>query len=219
MSEAIFHNRVLQNRPFAFISVSYPAGSVCTCTMGNKVLKAKNTGGSWVFAVPKAGTWTVTAADGTDTASKDVSITSEGQNPNVVLSYELVLFDNGVDNTPLTGGWIGASGNVITASVRGDSEYDDSWINVGTILPVNLTGYHTLCFTITEKGGWQTSSYVGAAARGYPGSSYAASVTPSVGTVSIDISKLSGSYHLWYSGKTHGVGNVIKVTITRVWLK
>lgn len=85
---------------FAAIGVSYPAGSTLTCTKGTKTLKAENTSGQWVFAVPEAGTWTVTATDGTNSKSRSVSITKEGQLESVELTYELVLFDSSV-----TSGW------------------------------------------------------------------------------------------------------------------
>lgn len=80
---------------FAAIGVTYPEGSTCTCTNGTKTLKAKNTSGQWVFAIPEAGTWTVTAADGTNTKSQSVSITKEGQFESVNLAT-YYLFKSGV---------------------------------------------------------------------------------------------------------------------------
>lgn len=80
---------------YAFITVTYPAGSTLTCTSGSTTLNAKTTAGSYVFCVPQAGTWTVKATSGTNTASKSVSITSRWQSESVVLSYATFLFDNG----------------------------------------------------------------------------------------------------------------------------
>ena len=80
---------------YAFITVTYPAGSTLTCTSGSTTLNAKTTAGSYVFCVPQAGTWTVKATSGTNTASKSVSITSRWQSESVVLSYQLVLYDGG----------------------------------------------------------------------------------------------------------------------------
>lgn len=85
---------------FAAIGVSYPAGSTLTCTKGTKTLKAENTSGQWVFAVPEAGAWIVTTTNGTATKSQKVEITGEGQCVNITLNYELVLFENSV-----TSGW------------------------------------------------------------------------------------------------------------------
>ncbi len=71
----------------ASIVVSYPAGSTCTCTLGSKVLTAKDTSGKWVFGLPTTGSWVVKAVSGDKTASKTVSITAEGQIENVELVY------------------------------------------------------------------------------------------------------------------------------------
>lgn len=96
---------------FAAIGVTYPAGSTCTCANGSKTLKAKDTSGQCVFPVPEAGTWIVTATDGTNSASKIVEITTEGQSVKVRLDYKLVFYDkdNGGDNIALTGGFVGST--------------------------------------------------------------------------------------------------------------
>lgn len=77
---------------YAFVIVTYPAGSTCTATDGTTTLRAPDTSGSWVCKVPSAGTWTVSCTDGSQTASTAVSITAEGQSESVVLSYALYLF-------------------------------------------------------------------------------------------------------------------------------
>ena len=93
--------------PYAVIGVTYPSGSVCTCTNGSKTLTAKDTSGTAMFTIPEAGTWTVTAVSGDKSASKAVEITAEGQVEAIELSYYLVLFDHdeGGDNIAVTGGW------------------------------------------------------------------------------------------------------------------
>lgn len=79
---------------YSVIAVTYPEGSVCTCTNGTKTLTAKDTSGKALFNVT-VGEWTVTATDGSSTASQAVSITADGQSESVSLRYALVLFDNG----------------------------------------------------------------------------------------------------------------------------
>ena len=83
---------------FAAIGVTYPSGSTLTCTNGTKTLTAKTTSGQWVFAIPEAGTWTVTstANDGSgNSKSQSVSITTEGQSESVELSYDYYIFKSG----------------------------------------------------------------------------------------------------------------------------
>lgn len=103
---------------FAAIGVTYPAGSTLTCTNGTKTLTAKTTSGQWVFAIPKAGTWTVTATDGTNTKSQSVSITSEGQFESMALSYQLHLFKAGEG---LASGYSIAKSGALTVSESADA--------------------------------------------------------------------------------------------------
>ena len=72
---------------YAVIGVTYPAGSTVTCTNGSKTLRAKDTTGKALFVIPFAGTWTVKAVKGSQSASKAVSITVEGQVETVTLAY------------------------------------------------------------------------------------------------------------------------------------
>lgn len=87
----------------SIIYITYPAGSACTCTNGTKTLKARDTSGKALFNVT-AGSWTVTAASGSNTKSQTVTVT-EGTAALVELKFSLVLFDDGTDNTAVTGGW------------------------------------------------------------------------------------------------------------------
>ena len=84
------------SKPYAVIGVTYPSGSTVTCTNGSKTLKAKDTSGKAIFVIPSAGTWTVKAVKGSQSASKSVSITAEEQVATVTLVYEFVLYDNGI---------------------------------------------------------------------------------------------------------------------------
>lgn len=80
---------------YAVIGVTYPEGSVCTCSNGSVTLTAKDTTGKALFAIPSAGTWTVKAVNGNKSASKAVSITADGQVETVELTYGLYIFKNG----------------------------------------------------------------------------------------------------------------------------
>lgn len=79
-------------KAFASISVSYPAGSTCTCSNGLKTLKAKGTTGSFLFIVSDAGTWTVSCTDGNLTAAKTVTV-AEFKAYSITLGY--AVFING----------------------------------------------------------------------------------------------------------------------------
>lgn len=76
---------------YAFIIVSYPAGSTCAASNGTKTLTAPDTSGSVVFDIPTPSStpeaWTVTATNGVNTATQTVSITYNGQSVSVNLAY------------------------------------------------------------------------------------------------------------------------------------
>lgn len=82
--------------PYAIIGVTYPSESICTCTNGTLTLTAKGTGGKAMFVIPSAGTWTVKAVKGSQSASRAVSITFEGQVETVELPFARLIFKNGV---------------------------------------------------------------------------------------------------------------------------
>lgn len=119
---------------YAIIGVTYPSGSTVTCTNGSKTLKAKDTSGKAAFVIPSAGTWTVKAVKGSQSASEAVKITTEGQVKTVVLAYDLILFD-GTDNTAVTGGLKLQRGNGAGAKVTNVPIVD------GKIAIHNGTGY------------------------------------------------------------------------------
>ena len=74
------------------IAVTYPEGSVCTCSNGTKTLKAKDTSGKALFNVT-VGEWTVSCTDGSETAIKTVSITYHSTIVVIgVLHYRILAF-------------------------------------------------------------------------------------------------------------------------------
>lgn len=84
MSDAFIVRRGAHSDVFAAIRVTYPAGSICTCANGKKMLKAKDTSGQALFLVPCADTWKVSYADESKADAKEISITSYGQLENVL---------------------------------------------------------------------------------------------------------------------------------------
>lgn len=189
--------------PYAAIGVTYPSGSVCTCTNGTLTLTAKDTSGKAIFVIPSAGTWTVKAVSGSKSTSKTVSITAEGQVETVTLMFELILFDGG-DNTGVTGGW---TYTITDYGYAGPSVREDN-LTVGTTLywrpgrkwntegtdQKNKNGYaHTK--NKIDVTNYSTITAVSNYAEGHLTVGNA-SVALKVGTVSLDISALTGSYEV-----------------------
>lgn len=144
---------------FAVISVTYSEGNVCTCTDGTKTLKLKDTSGQGFFLIPYAGTWIVTATDGTNTKSESVEITSEGQSVSVELSYwDGTLFKNGEQYTDITGGWshndsaivgygIGLKGSLTSDAMKITCSGDSGACFWHTVNKIDLTEFSQLVVT------------------------------------------------------------------------
>lgn len=216
----------------ATIKVTYPAKSKCVIknSTGTQVASDTNTGASaktWTTTVNAKGTYTVTATatDGSGkTKSTTVSITADGQVKTVTLTYEKILFDGG-DNTGVTGGWdytITDQGYGVP-DVRGDNLTvgttlywlpGRSW-NAGGTDQKNRSGYaHTK--NKIDVTNYNTITAVSNYADGHLTVGNA-SVALKVGTVSLDISALTGSYEVRL-GDTVSGDKCSEVEISKLYL-
>ena len=150
----------------ASIAVPYPAGSTLTCTLGSKVLTAKDTSGKWVFGLPSTGNWIIKATSGSKSKSKTVSITAEGQVKNVTLMFEAILWEAGADqNTSMTGGFAANDTNYVkignsTVTITGHATYfgegSNNWSyggNFYTKKKVAKGDFEYFCANITKNTG------------------------------------------------------------------
>lgn len=212
---------------FAVIGVTYPAGSVCTCTKGTKTYKAKGTSGRALFAVPEVGEWTVSCTDGDKTKSASVSITTEGQTASVGLSYELVFFQSGLGMvTPLTvnkwndnAGILNITNEHIQWSYRGNSQVE---ISIYGTSMVDLSKYNNVHMTIGAYNGaineqrdrphLYVSNDIVTGQGGRGGAGMAAyTEANAVGTWDLNIAEFSANMYVGVWGGWDG-------TITRLWL-
>ena len=106
--------------PYAAIGVTYPSGSVCTCTNGTLTLTAKDTSGKAIFVIPSAGTWTVKAVSGSKSTSKKVSITAEGQVKIVTLAYDYTIYSGADKLWEHNYSLVSLSSNWGNATIRND---------------------------------------------------------------------------------------------------
>jgi len=177
----------------AYISVSYPAGAVCTCAMGGVTLTAGDTSGSWMFALPQAGEWTVSAA-GAGSAVQSVTVT-EGGHLSLSLNFTLVLFDKG-SFAPETGGFSEITGDSLKA-YAGTSSTSGARTGVYSKALMDLSAYSRLHFNITGS----SQSHNGSRMLGLSSecSANAEAMVKScesvaVGEQVLDIGSLQGSY-------------------------
>ena len=208
----------------ATISITYPAGSTCTVTNYKKTWTAPNTSGSWTFKANEVGYYTIKAVSGNKSREKEVLITAEGQVENVTLKYETILFDGG-DNTSVTGGWT----YTITDEGYGAPDVRGDELTVGTTLywlpgrswnaggtdqksrsgyahtkkKIDVTNYNTITAVSKYADGHLTVGN--------------ASVALKVGTVSLDISALTGNYEVRL-GDTASGDTCSEVEISKLYL-
>lgn len=207
---------------YAVIGVTYPSGSVCTCTNGTLTLTAKGTGGKAIFVIPSAGTWTVTAVSSSKSTSKTVSITDEGQVETVVLTYEFFIFKNG---SGLTSGYsvAGSGGNVSKNSISWSGSSSDGGISVYIKPAVALNDYSKLCVDFECSYNWGGDYGMGfgvgrdaASGSMITNTSWTAKVTSTAqgtiarNTVQCDISALTDSEYIKIVG-SYSAGKVYNI--------
>lgn len=202
----------------ATINITYPAGSTCTCSDGTTTLSAPDTSGTWACIVPNAGTWTVTSTSGTETDSKAVTITTDGQSTSVELSYALFLFKPNAPSDIIAGEWEMPANSAVTAeaelTVKSVNNFNSNRIiSAHTKGQIDLTEYSTLQATCKASGGSDTKLEV------YSGSSVVAStaIGTDLTTVTVDISALSGLHSIGFGGN-HTAYLTITYTATEIKL-
>lgn len=202
----------------ATINITYPAGSTCTCSDGTTTLSAPDTSGTWACIVPNAGTWTVTSTSGTETDSKAVTITTDGQSTSVELSYALFLFKPNAPSDIIAGEWEMPGNSAVTAeaelTVKSVNNFNGNrTISARTKGQIDLTEYSTLQATCKASGGSDTKLEV------YSGSSVVASaaIGADLTTVTVDISALSGLHSIGFGGR-HTAYLTITYTATEIKL-
>ena len=137
----------------ASIVVTYPAGSKLTCTLGSKVLTAKDTSGKWVFGLPSTGNWVVKAVKDSKSKSATVEITAQGQVKTLTLAYQLDIFKSG---SGLTSGYSkkGSGGTVSNANISWSGDANGGGISIYITPAVMLKDYTKLCVDFECSYNW-----------------------------------------------------------------
>ena len=225
----------------AVLHVLTPVGSTVTiakgsatkvCTAGKSHTNNRDTGFAdyyFSLAASEYGTWTVTAALGSDTASKTVAV-STNRKYDVELSYYDYFYNLGDTCDAVTGGYIQLqSGDISAAEASALLAYNTDNVEIGpssntsrhtgiaTDSMIDLTNYSTLFVDYTSDGE-EGQTYTGQAKFGVTkqitryswynklGGSAASATLPTAATrqiASLDVSELNGTYNIavWETGK------------------
>lgn len=223
----------------ATISITYPAQSTCVVknSSGTQVASDTNTSTgtkTWTATIDATGTYTITATatDGSGkTKSATVSITADGQSTSVTLSYELVLFNNGVvsgyawDSSKVNEGYAQVSGGLI---YLGGVTWDNGttlmsgWGTIGISSAIGLSDYSTLKVRLNKIDSAQGIAQIRVGTTALRDDIATTRVTLTAGTTtSLDISSITGSKYISLSAdsNTGAYGNSIKVYFDKVWLE
>lgn len=204
----------------AAIKAVWPEGYSGICYLGTKKLRAKKGVTEWIFLLPELGTWTVEAADGTETLSESVKISVEGQTEVVELSLvpKGALYYYGDECENVTGGWAskglaissGSGGNVAPVITSGaesmtiDSNTSEYKGGIAyTQIPFDLTDITTITFTgnVIKVSSDYMRLIVRKSVDEYWGVSMPACYyfkTVGEQTCSLDVSALSGEYYIMF---------------------
>lgn len=229
MSGTIMSGRRGGVRLFSAIGVTYPAGSVCTCTKGTKTYKAKGTSGLALFAVPEVGDWTVSCTDGTQTASTTVSITAEGQNANVRLHYfDGTIYDAGTVSPYVELNMISNPSGMYNVAYGANA----LTFKIGTgkgagflCAKVDVTNYSTLKVSHTGRNSGSGPCNAAISESGevdydvQPDAKTAFNHgNANVNTVSLDISGFAGECYVGVWDRAWG-STAVDVTVHKIWIE
>ena len=224
----------------ATINITYPATSTCTVTnsSGATITTDANTATStktFVATVHRVGVYTITATatDGSGKSkSQSVEITSDGQSASVTLSYELVLFNNGVvsdyawDSSNNNGYGDGKVSNGLIYLYG--YTYDNGlvlapgWGEIGISSAISLSDYSTLKVRLNKTDGADGTAKIQVGTTALGDNTATKTVTLTAGTTtSLDISSITGSKYisLYAQSNTSTYGNMIKAYFDKVWLE
>lgn len=212
---------------YAFVVVNYPAGStlICTNSSGKKDLSATQR----IFYIKKGATsCVVTATLGSQSTSATVTGITEGSSKTITLSYELVLFENGVlsaaldalNNKSLT--TYAIENNKITCAKTGSNTGNRTGYGSFT-LPVNLTGRKNLYVTASAYN-YPTYVKFGVSAPGMDTFAASQSKTKTESeTLTIPVSSFDGSYDILIEVTGIGDYSIGALTTTayieKMWLE
>lgn len=184
------------------------------------------------------GTWTVTATNGTNTATQDVLVDVITEY-DIEMTYKLWLYKNGDECTDVTGGW-----SVITSSTGTMSKQDDgiqinvgpgdgTYCNIGIANTIDVTEYSKLTMRTSEVTYLHCSAVVGLTlcTGTTPVKTTAYYTRPSASTSTLkispddlvveDISSMTGSYNVVLVCETGGAYSDSKINykVYEVWIE
>lgn len=213
MGNAFIVRRGGMGKAFAAISVTYPVGSVCTCTKGTKTFTAKDTSGSYLFLIPEAGTWTVSCTYGTWTKSANIVIDRQYQAEKLILAYEFIIWGDGgvgLNNIAFTSDanvTVDSSGRLFVRT-RTSNKHVDAWY----LNPINLTVFDRVRYYMSSASTvlaymWVTDDLT--KTRDQAAAFLSVKSLNTLTEFNLDVSNLTGEYYVGVSSGATSSGAVV----------
>ena len=207
----------------ATINVTFPVDCTnVTCSKGDKsysVPSGSLPSGSYTFAIPEAGEWTLECTNGVDTDTETVNVTEE-KAYTALLGFALILFENG-SYDPTTGGWTSITQNKLELDHTDGNPYMESYKDLTTNNAVDLSGYNTLNFHVesaynryhVQVGTSNSKANNTSSMTAYKDIPENKQVTDE--TISVDISKINSAYIKLCVGSYNNMN--CNITVDKVW--
>ena len=207
----------------ATIQATFPTDCTSvTCTKGDTVFSVPSgslSSGSYTFAIPEAGEWTLECTNGVDTDTETVNVTEE-KAYTALLGFALILFENG-SYDPTTGGWTSITQNKLKLDYTDGDPYMESYKDLTTNNAVDLSGYNTLNFHVesaynryhVQVGTSNSKANNTSSMTAYKDIPENKQVTNE--TISVDISKINSAYIKLCVGSYNKKN--CNITVDKVW--
>lgn len=207
----------------ATIQATFPTDCTSvTCTKGDTVFSVPSgslSSGSYTFAIPEAGEWTLECTNGVDTDTETVNVTEE-KAYTALLGFALILFENG-SYDPTTGGWTSITQNKLKLDYTDGDPYMESYKDLTTNNAVDLSGYNTLNFHVesaynryrVQVGTSNSKANNTSSMTAYKDIPENKQVTNE--TISVDISKINSAYIKLCVGSFNNRN--CNITVDKVW--
>ena len=222
----------------ATISITYPAGSICTVSNYKKTWTAPNTSGSWTFKANEVGVYTVKSVSGSKSKEKEVLITTKGQVETVVLAYELVIYSAGSFGKNADGTTFNAknSDDNNASSITKNSAYmlwkcgANAYCMFYISPKASCAGYKTLNISVTNasmtidtdetgKGKWGLSNSTNVKGTGFVAVTNFSKFSGSK-TLTLDVSNVGATeYYVAMQFGTPTSGGSFSARVTKIWLE
>ena len=201
-------------KAFAALSVTFPDGANCTCSNGDKTLRAKDNE-HWLFQLPSGGEWTLAISDSEHEEVTKTIMVERYQAQEVKLSYwSGELYKDGDEFTDITGGWeltqvTGATNNSAITKNSDNINFTTSVVEnrrnaygqLNTVKAIDLTSVTKLILVYkAEKASHMTfapqETKTGQTTTSKQPKSIAVTPSAEFTTLELDVTDVTGEYYV-----------------------